>query len=436
MENVICKEGFFNHCVEFTGLCYHLVPFYTDIKYWNKSASQEERLEFLDFLNGGSRERTLRYHFYVPDFLLEKEPAEFRRRMHTAEGFLSYVFRDYEPFVASAGFLDFPMRVQVAKESMKVLKIYRGSRKDIGKYLKYEVCFSAKCQLVKPVDDLGYEEIANHYYYGYYYRNHEERSWIKAVKAVLMNPGRIFCSNEDHFISWQPQSSEDAEKIFLGEFRRHRVLDFDELVHYGKEFSPYAEDRMILKDPSMDIVFYMEDSKLVSWDSFGNKVSNGWGMVKVRIPRVEKRPDLFVKNCRKGIQFMKEYVKRCRIADMTQPADFGAGCFHYSSFVSMESWQSRFEAMGTKLPPYLLQKPQITAEEMRARIIEYTTHCADCISAVANFADFLMGVGSNSMSEGLAKHVMECVMLDPLQYIDHINRAISRLARYYVNGEY
>jgi len=438
MENVICKERFFEDRPDRVGLGYRLVSFSSDVRYWNRDANPAECQEFLDFLNGNSREECLRLHFIIPDSALECCSPDFRNKMQNVDSFLDYVFRGYETYNTFAGNLDYPMWVQVDKESVKVHKVYRGHRQDLGEYLKYEVSFSAQYRLSKPVGDLTCEEIANHYQYGYLFCDPREYRWCKALKAVLQYPGRIFCSYKDHFISWLPQSSEDAEKIFLGEFRHYEILGFDELVKYGGIFGPSENDRKALVNLSQKVVFYKEDTKLVAWDSFGNKLSNGWGMVKVRIPLVEKRPDLFVKNCRKGAQFMGEYAEQCRVADEVKPAEYGTGCFHYSSFVSMGSLQNRFEAMGAAVPPHLLKKPQVTPEIARTHVIEYTACCADYITAVANFVEFLMEKGDRScdFSQKLAKHVMDCVKLDPLQYIDYEDGAVSRLARFYVNGEY
>ncbi len=409
MNRIVCDNYFFKNPRDRLGLGYRLCSFSGDIHYWNGAASAEERECLLHFLDGGGVIACEVCEYWLPDNVVNSLSMELMHKARTKEGFLDFIFGGYKDFSSFAGFGLLDVRVQVLQDSVQVLRIFRGCRKDVGRYTKYTLSYKVRFRLEKPVKDLTDAELVAPFRYEPLCRDVDgERCWAQAFKAVLQRPGRLFCSKQDMFITQLPLDTDGAEEIFKAEFLKRGSLDLTMLAKFGKDFALSPDDRKNLEETEGCISFYCYNGKMFTWDILGSSVARRGAHTKFRLPLIEKGPHLYVKNCRKGIEVMDAHIKKWQAAGRAESVNFKFGCFQWETI-----------ARGN------LQE-----------LVDYCQVMIRYLKGTANFVEYLRDDGSCPLKERLMDVVLEQVKLDPLTYCDHFDPAVSRLATYLVNGEY
>lgn len=406
-----------------------LSPFPSYLSFWARGASDEQRDVLYHFLNGDTVVRENNWiEFIVPHPTMNETKL------------LDHLFYKNKNFKLLQTFQGEHIEAKIVPGSVKLLRSFAGNAKEFGgRYIKLKLGFTTNVRLLKPVPDLSDEELENHYVFPVngvpvdYRRAH----W-RALKAFMHDSKAIYCSRSDAFIAKAPRTDEEYDRIFAREMACNDSSEFGNLFKFGVAMAFTPEDRCAIEMgvEKLDIKGngHHEGSMFTS---IADADAKGGLMIRIRTPRTDARPHLFVQNVRKGVESCRSCMSSWQVQKRADSLSIKYGCFEievektrhrvgWQYFYSLRN-QTTFNSNGSR---------EVADQRILDFATAYLNDVLTFLEATANFVEKLLA-GTKSvetLNANLSQRVLDVVRVSPFDFIESKTGIIKDLANRCVLG--
>lgn len=407
-----------------------LSPFPSYLSFWARGASDEQRDVLYHFLNGDTVVRENNWiEFIVPHPTMD------------ASKLLDHLFYKNRNFKLLQTFDGEKIEVQMIPESIKLVRNFIGNAKEFGgRYIKLKIAFATRIRLLNSVPDLSDEEIYNHYVLPMNCVPVEfRRACWRAIKAITCDCEGVYCSRTGSFIAKAPCNDAEYDKIFVREMAARHSSKIERLLEFGSIAAFTPEGREILASGLKNDDFRENGHhEGTMFTSIADADAKGGLMIRIRTPRTDARPHLFVQNVRKGVESCRSCMSSWQVQKRADSLSIKYGCFEivvektrhrvgWQYFYSLRN-QTTFNSNGSR-------------EVADQRILEFATaYLNDALAFLEAAADFveklLAGTKSvETLNANLSQRVLDVVRVSPFDFIESKTGIIKDLANRCVLGE-
>lgn len=392
------------------------------LHYWIYEASDGEREILKRFLNGeriACEKNTV--SFEIPESTLCQAPREMRQTLHNDEELVKYLFTENGCRTIN-GDLD-GVKVEIDNESIKLIK--SSNMNVFGEnYHKVKIGFNSYVRFDKRVRDIPHEQIANHFFS----QDCNFDRQLSMLKAIVNEPNKICCDAGEAFITYRPQTCEDATRFFTDEFKYSVSLNYEDLMAYASEFAKNYADRKIIAKYRKSFVF--DKNHIWAFDRIGNTAFDGWDEIQILASYASLYPWEYVKSIRKGIAEGRAYMEECKTRERLR--NYNSSFGHFTITVTCDKKAERGTYTSTNcsnLQGSVLFKCDCA--------VDFMGKVFGTLEAFANFLETVLGNITNheKQQKALADYIMNMVNLSPVDFADSENPAVRRYANYCISGE-
>lgn len=407
-----------------------LSPFPSHLSFWARGTSDELCDVLYHFLNGDTVIRENNWiEFIVPHPTMD------------ASKLLDHLFYKNRNFKLLQTFAGEKIEAKMIPESIKLARNFIGNSKEFGgRYIKLKIAFAIRIRLLNPVPDLSDEEIYNHYVIPMNYGPVEfRRACWRAIKAITYDREGVYCSRMGCFIAKAPCNDAEYDKIFVREMAARHSAEIEQLLEFGSIAAFTPEGREILasglKNDDFEENGHHEGSMFTS---IADADAKGGLLIRIRTPRTDTRPHLFVQNVRKGVECCRSCMSSWQGQKRADSLSIKYGCFEivvektrhrvgWQYFYSLRN-QTTFNSNGSR-------------EVADQHILEFATaYLNDALAFLEAAADFveklLAGTKSvETLNANLSQRILDMVRISPVDFMDCHFGVIKDLANRCVLGD-
>lgn len=393
-----------------------VTPFSNCFDFWASSASDKEREQFHQFLDGeaivcehNSIDVLVPHVTYDPqdismDELLQKRPQ----------------------FFFDARLADYKVDVSNLPGTVKVKKVALNYPRDKDPFKKYTISFSTCLQFNPKIPDLAPEEIERHFHFDRGLDDYSV-SRLQALKAYVQAPDKYAVSERSGFMAPKPRSCKDMERFFESDIEQSFSPDMYSICRMAADFAESAEDREIFSGLRSMSFTAGTPNKVQYRAEIGNSLQDGHYEITVLIPNTDSVYEHLVYDIRKGTAACEEYLREWEALGFIEELSLEQGLFS----VSVKKRSTELDE------PYKDWFLQTSPAELARQVVFYLRSVFRFANAVANFIDTLItrsdyGCSEDDLRIGLARRIVELVKISPADYADYYMAPVRTLAHYYI----